>query len=165
MLNVYWTSRGLYWSADEWMLNFFFSSRRRHTRSLCDWSSDVCSSDLGRGHHPIVRQGFRVRRNIDAPPRGVKAKETGSAAPRAIGAAAGGGAARGDIGAAGRAFDEVFGGQRPRAPRPLAPLHLLAQHTPDRLHPLRITEGDPDDDDERDEKQQLAEAEAEHASV
>src|SRR5438132_13922135 len=28
-------------------LYFFFSSRRRHTRSLCDWSSDVCSSDLG----------------------------------------------------------------------------------------------------------------------
>src|SRR5215204_6124501 len=28
------------------MLLFFFSSRRRHTRSLCDWSSDVCSSDL-----------------------------------------------------------------------------------------------------------------------
>src|SRR5436190_5898154 len=27
---------------------FFFSSRRRHTRSLCDWSSDVCSSDLSR---------------------------------------------------------------------------------------------------------------------
>src|SRR5260221_7373331 len=27
---------------------FFFSSRRRHTRSLCDWSSDVCSSDLYR---------------------------------------------------------------------------------------------------------------------
>src|SRR5438034_8741679 len=25
---------------------FFFSSRRRHTTSLCDWSSDVCSSDL-----------------------------------------------------------------------------------------------------------------------
>src|SRR5438132_5619019 len=25
---------------------FFFSSRRRHTRSLCYWSSDVCSSDL-----------------------------------------------------------------------------------------------------------------------
>src|SRR5437588_8189961 len=24
----------------------FLSSRRRHTRSLCDWSSDVCSSDL-----------------------------------------------------------------------------------------------------------------------
>src|SRR5690349_24988482 len=27
---------------------FFFSSRRRHTRSLRDWSSDVCSSDLVR---------------------------------------------------------------------------------------------------------------------
>src|SRR5437867_3193239 len=26
---------------------FFFSSRRRHTRSYGDWSSDVCSSDLG----------------------------------------------------------------------------------------------------------------------
>src|SRR6266496_5058946 len=29
------------------VLFFFFSSRRRHTRSLRDWSSDVCSSDLG----------------------------------------------------------------------------------------------------------------------
>src|SRR2546430_6152000 len=27
-------------------LYFFFSSRRRHTRFDCDWSSDVCSSDL-----------------------------------------------------------------------------------------------------------------------
>src|SRR5207249_11053288 len=28
------------------LLFFFFSSRRRHTRSKRDWSSDVCSSDL-----------------------------------------------------------------------------------------------------------------------
>src|SRR5437868_14471552 len=28
---------------------FFFSSRRRHTRSKRDWSSDVCSSDLSGG--------------------------------------------------------------------------------------------------------------------
>src|SRR5256886_4680306 len=28
---------------------FFFSSRRRHTRFDCDWSSDVCSSDLVNG--------------------------------------------------------------------------------------------------------------------
>src|SRR2546430_12230888 len=28
---------------------FFFSSRRRHTRFDCDWSSDVCSSDLWMG--------------------------------------------------------------------------------------------------------------------
>src|SRR2546430_12596026 len=31
---------------------FFFSSRRRHTRFDCDWSSDVCSSDLARGRPP-----------------------------------------------------------------------------------------------------------------
>src|SRR5256886_13494158 len=28
-----------------YMIYFFFSSRRRHTRFDCDWSSDVCSSD------------------------------------------------------------------------------------------------------------------------
>src|SRR5260221_3908514 len=28
------------------LLFYFLSSRGRHTRSLCDWSSDVCSSDL-----------------------------------------------------------------------------------------------------------------------
>src|SRR3990167_5860932 len=36
---------------------FFFSSRRRHTRFDCDWSSDVCSSDLTRRRwtaEPIV---------------------------------------------------------------------------------------------------------------
>src|SRR5438034_3076409 len=37
------------WIATAWWgsieFTFFFSSRRRHTRSLCDWSSDVCSSD------------------------------------------------------------------------------------------------------------------------
>src|SRR5699024_12764329 len=29
---------------------YFFSSRRRHTRSKRDWSSDVCSSDLKKDH-------------------------------------------------------------------------------------------------------------------
>src|SRR2546430_4825758 len=29
-----------------YVMCFFFSSRRRHTRFDCDWSSDVCSSDL-----------------------------------------------------------------------------------------------------------------------
>src|SRR5256885_5409626 len=34
---------------------FFFSSRRRHTRLQGDWSSDVCSSDLGiEAGHPLV---------------------------------------------------------------------------------------------------------------
>src|SRR6185369_5340910 len=33
---------------------FFFSSRRRHTRFKCDWSSDVCSSDL------LTPEGFKI---------------------------------------------------------------------------------------------------------
>src|SRR5690242_20778941 len=39
----FFSSRGWFWYCF-----FFFSSRRRHTRLTCDWSSDVCSSDLGR---------------------------------------------------------------------------------------------------------------------
>src|SRR5205814_874263 len=35
---------------------FFFSSRRRHTRCLSDWSSDVCSSDLVFGVNPLGTQ-------------------------------------------------------------------------------------------------------------
>src|SRR2546430_12009610 len=40
---------------------FFFSSRRRHTRFDCDWSSDVCSSDLVtlRASSNMVRLGLR----------------------------------------------------------------------------------------------------------
>src|SRR5438034_9522089 len=37
---------------------FFFSSRRRHTRSLCDWSSDVCSSDLPLAFSPYSLLAF-----------------------------------------------------------------------------------------------------------
>src|SRR5260370_20751567 len=33
---------------------FFFSSRRRHTRFKCDWSSDVCSSDLFRPEAHVI---------------------------------------------------------------------------------------------------------------
>src|SRR5204863_5196019 len=42
---------------------FFFSSRRRHTRSLRDWSSDVCSSDLG--GIPFFRVDDRLESWID----------------------------------------------------------------------------------------------------
>src|SRR6185369_15228131 len=39
---------------------FFFSSRRRHTRFKCDWSSDVCSSDLDTtGVFQLESSGFR----------------------------------------------------------------------------------------------------------
>src|SRR5205085_9461990 len=39
---------------------FFFSSRRRHTRFDCDWSSDVCSSDLidPDEYDPAAFEGF-----------------------------------------------------------------------------------------------------------
>src|SRR5437763_17082968 len=46
---------------------FFFSRRRRHTRYIGDWSSDVCSSDLpapraragARGHEALAERGAR----------------------------------------------------------------------------------------------------------
>src|SRR3989449_1726531 len=44
-------------SSSELIAFFFFSSRRRHTRCSRDWSSDVCSSDLGPGqslHGPTL---------------------------------------------------------------------------------------------------------------
>src|SRR5699024_11567126 len=41
---------------------FFFSSRRRHTRSKRDWSSDVCSSDLG---EQLTNGKFRITYNPD----------------------------------------------------------------------------------------------------
>src|SRR6266516_4096799 len=42
---------------------FFFSSRRRHTRSYGDWSSDVCSSDLAsRPKSPQCRRFLRGTR-------------------------------------------------------------------------------------------------------
>src|SRR2546430_16502314 len=53
---------------------FFFSSRRRHTRFDCDWSSDVCSSDLRRSslsqrrHDPFVRSRRTRYRTCGAVP-------------------------------------------------------------------------------------------------
>src|SRR6516225_5385036 len=38
--------------------HFFFSSRRRHTRLTCHWSSDVCSSDLLRQHFSDILSGM-----------------------------------------------------------------------------------------------------------
>src|SRR6266478_9931050 len=39
---------------------FFFSSRRRHTRFDCDWSSDVCSSDLPARRLPALVLRYRA---------------------------------------------------------------------------------------------------------
>src|SRR5690349_23514484 len=48
---------------------FFFSSRRRHTRSLRDWSSDVCSSDLkllsGREHRVLTAVGVKLEDRLE----------------------------------------------------------------------------------------------------
>src|SRR5437879_13839427 len=51
---------------------FFFSSRRRHTRYIGDWSSDVCSSDLAQDiayaeYRSAVREAYeRVERSTGA---------------------------------------------------------------------------------------------------
>src|SRR5438270_1250843 len=53
---------------------FFFSSRRRHTRFDCDWSSDVCSSDLA----PRAEGGGPHGGPIYAgPPRRLRAAQLG----------------------------------------------------------------------------------------
>src|SRR2546430_5511139 len=51
---------------------FFFSSRRRHTIFDCDWSSDVCSSDLP-AHWELVR-AKQARREPEAA-AGLRAKQ------------------------------------------------------------------------------------------
>src|SRR5690242_7841242 len=54
---------------------FFFSSRRRHTRLTCDWSSDVCSSDLARdskhapGRRPLILRAPTLPIAFDGPSR------------------------------------------------------------------------------------------------
>src|SRR5436189_1947630 len=55
--------------ASFYLIFFFFSSRRRHTRYIGDWSSDVCSSDLRadrlrgrRAPPPLTRRGRGVDR-------------------------------------------------------------------------------------------------------
>src|SRR6266496_4670049 len=46
---------------------FFFSSRRRHTRSLRDWSSDVCSSDLHRDKKRGTARSLALIREVGFP--------------------------------------------------------------------------------------------------
>src|SRR6266496_4530865 len=50
------------------LLFFFFSSRRRHTRSLRDWSSDVCSSDLGTTAPTSSPSPIRAKRGSTSSP-------------------------------------------------------------------------------------------------
>src|SRR5688572_32665089 len=48
---------------------FFFSSRRRHTRFDCDWSSDMCSSDLEEEYGQTVST-YTIGRAIASLPDG-----------------------------------------------------------------------------------------------
>src|SRR5688572_5837815 len=57
----------------------FFSSRRRHTIFDCDWSSDVCSSDLARGDAEEVHGGRLVRDGVEG------GRELGLGEPRKAG--------------------------------------------------------------------------------
>src|SRR5437868_14979378 len=66
------------------LIIFFFSSRRRHTRSKRDWSSDVCSSDL------YAPMGCRPRTDFAVPvsaPRHVSDSARRAACARQIGRA------------------------------------------------------------------------------
>src|SRR5438094_5914986 len=59
---------------------FFFSSRRRHARSYGDWSSDVCSSDLGLGEvgrAPVAGGGVAV--GVQGGDRGAEGHARGGA--------------------------------------------------------------------------------------
>src|SRR3989475_9168351 len=71
---------------------FFFSSRRRHTRFDCDWSSDVCSSDLVVLPEEVLQAGSeqaharRAARQLGGAPRyeGNGRERTGHVAEAAL---------------------------------------------------------------------------------
>src|SRR5207248_7489227 len=50
------------------IFSFFFSSRRRHTRSYGDWSSDVCSSDLQLDDYSALLAAINAPRVVDEIP-------------------------------------------------------------------------------------------------
>src|SRR5437762_5505857 len=53
------------------MLAFFFSSRRRHTRYIGDWSSDVCSSDLIPMAYARLSETYGPSTRLDLPGLGL----------------------------------------------------------------------------------------------
>src|SRR5690606_33603444 len=81
-------------------LAFFFSSRRRHTRFSRDWSSDVCSSDLGGDGDDLA--GLRVADGAGLAVDGLEDAEAGE------GDALAGGHSHGDNG--GEGVDHAGGG-------------------------------------------------------
>src|SRR5271170_6062747 len=63
-----------------WRQFFFFSSRRRHTRSTRDWSSDVCSSDLVSSH--AAPELAVIRGQVKSEPSGWEEVGWAKAAPK-----------------------------------------------------------------------------------
>src|SRR5438309_695718 len=72
---------------------FFFSSRRRHTRWNCDWSSDVCSSDLETRNRAPARSAasaWRPFRTVPAPTMAPRAENDASVASSSMTSSASG---------------------------------------------------------------------------
>src|SRR5207247_5381579 len=65
-----------------WRGVFFFSSRRRHTSSTRDWSSDVCSSDLKRIAARATSTSFHDTRPAQANPAKIAASDRRSTSVR-----------------------------------------------------------------------------------
>src|SRR5437763_17219535 len=61
---------------------FFFSSRRRHTRYIGDWSSDVCSSDLQTEAADALGMTYRQRMRRVVLPQAFKIVKIGRASGR-----------------------------------------------------------------------------------
>src|SRR5690606_16076547 len=80
---------------------FFFSSRRRHTRFSRDWSSDVCSSDLGHQRGPRPGHGEAEQRRGPDPER-EGGRRRGGPAPGGAGLDGGRGLRQGGLTTPGR---------------------------------------------------------------
>src|SRR5699024_12180795 len=70
--------------------SFFFSSRRRHTRSKRDWSSDMCSSDLLIFALPVTIIAYLVMASFSKVLRMERAEREGRIRKRPTAAALGG---------------------------------------------------------------------------
>src|SRR5215213_4892243 len=86
---------------------FFFSSRRRHTRLVSDWSSDVCSSDLDVEHdHLGGAAGLAARLDRAGPGVGAAHEADRTGGEAALGQVLAGGADARQVDAGARAAAE-----------------------------------------------------------
>ena len=94
---------------------FVFASRRRNTREACDWSSDVCSSDLREEWEEIVDEGHDVGEESEEEDDYEDFADAGSI-PRIIGEDNRGNENRRQIGAENSGSGEGGGGGGNRSP-------------------------------------------------